>query len=200
MVRAALEHRSAKTVNSVSRTTFRMNSNAILNGIDGTGGEKDCLTRRIGEKWLQDAKSWRQSDQEVRAIEEYPSAEAAKARLTSFARAGLSYDDRRVLRRWILRKCGYGDREMCSQCRSHSITVYHAQECLGVDVDILCRTRKWEEAVREVRRAIRLTGAHRFRSKNCDRGLTAGPSGRRRRPEAPDDWGGSIRNVRRRIE
>jgi hypothetical protein len=89
------------------------------------------------------------------AIEPLQSFKAGKERLKSFSRARIDRNDRRLLRRWILRKAGHRDHSSCSHCGVDTRpSVYHIQACLEVDIDKLCRQRLWNEAAPAIKAAV----------------------------------------------
>lgn len=102
--------------------------------------------------------SWGEAEsRQLEGVEAFVDVDTAKARLRSFSRAPVTPDGRKLSRRWILRRAGYGYIETkCARCHLHHPTVYHIQLCIGLDIDALCRSRQWKQVARQVTKAIRM--------------------------------------------
>lgn len=149
------------------------------------------LNQAIDEVTAQELDDWRQST-EQRQLQAMTlgDGEDAKRRLRSIACANLSYDDERILKRWLLRRAGYGVPPKCRQC-SHRTSVYHLQECCGVDIDGLCRAENWEMAAHKIRQVINRCCPEAFCPLSYENEL------KRTLTILPNDWGGGLAKKRR---
>lgn len=60
----------------------------------------------------------------------------AKRRLQKWGHTSIN-DDWRTTRRWIMRRAGYGESEICGLFQAHHVSVDHLQTCFGAEIDLL---------------------------------------------------------------
>lgn len=170
----------------------------------------ETIHERFGEEWPRAEQWWRIVDETLKAetdkavqvvFDSAPSRQVqahgrphsiqmSLRRLRSFSRAGLSYDELGLTRRWMLRLLGYGPPVKCQQCHEHTATVYHAMACEPAltNPDMLLRSSRWREAARTVMELLRSQAPQKL-STSGPRRIINRNHPQARRPAAPIDYG-----------